>query len=306
VGESQVTQNGVLIRLLRTFANDTIAILFYSNLPKLFASKGIAAREVVVRAMKQYFQSGAHEGNSPLTTARYASLKDHISCDDMARFATVNGLAIIVNLLPVAFWTVYHIFTDPQLIADIRAQVESITTDNTTEQGKCIRKINLHALKDAPLLFSTVQETLRYRVTGTGPRKVMQDTIIGQDSDRLKRDSVIMIANRALHFEKVAWGPTADQFIAERFCHKTPAHAFRGFGGGVNLRPGKSFVMQQIAAFVVMLVARFDVLPENGKWADVGQDGRKMAVQIAPPDREVRVRIVPRSKAEGCEWVFED
>jgi hypothetical protein len=265
VGESQVTQDGVLIRLLRTFANDNIAILFYSNLPKLFASKGIAAREVVVRAMRPYFQSGAHEGSSPLTTARYASLKDHISCDDMARFATVNGLAIIVNLLPVAFWTVYHIFTDPQVIADIRAQVESITTDNTTEQGKCIRKINLHALKDAPLLFSTVQETLRYRVTGTGPRMVMQDTIIGQDSDRLKTDSVIMIANRALHF-----------------------------------------VMQQIAAFVVMLVARFDVLPENGKWADVGQDGRKMAVQIAPPDREVRVRIVPTSKAEGCEWVFED
>ncbi|KAF2121684.1 cytochrome P450 [Lophiotrema nucula] len=288
------------------FADDTIMVLLSRYLPKALAPKGVSGREVVVQAMNTYFGTGAYKDSSPLTSARYAALKGHINDEDLARFECVNGIAILGNSVPTAFWTIYHIFSDPALLVEVRAQVEMITSNATAAgSGRRMRKINLRALKEAPLLFSVMQEALRHRATGTGPRMVMEDTMVGQEKYHLEKGAAVIIANHALHFDASAWGASADRFVADRFCGKTPAHAFRGFGGGINLCPGKGFAMVEIAAFAAMMAMRFDLLPADGSWDEPGQNLTNMSLQIAPPGKKVYVTIAPRQEAHDVDWEFD-
>lgn len=293
----------------RDFAEGTISVLIASGIPKtsFIASKPIAGRETVVKAMDQYFSSGAHQNGSSLVKARYSALNGNIDDADMARYECVNGIAILANTVPTAFWAIYHIFSDPLILKEVREQVESIMTSSelSTSEG-LTRKIDLTRLKEAPLLSSSIQEALRLRATGTGPRMVMQDLHLGSQNYLLKKDSVIIIANKALHHNKETWGEDADIFQANRFCGKTPMDAFRGFGGGVNLCPGRNFAMIEVSALVAMLVMRFALVPEaGGIWREPGQDLTNMSVQTAPPMRKVVVDIVPRQDLEEARWDFD-
>ncbi|CAG8956289.1 hypothetical protein HYFRA_00003669 [Hymenoscyphus fraxineus] len=288
------------------FADGTIMVLLAGFLPRngMFASKPLAGRQKVVKAMDRYFSSGAYKDGSSLVKARYSVLKGRIDDIDLAKFECVNGIAILANTVPTAFWAIFHIFSDHVVLEEVRKQVEKIIETNSTTGDGVLRKIDLRRIKEAPLLFSTIQEAMRLRATGTGPRMVMQDIHLGPENYLLKKDSVIMIANKALHLDKEAWGEDANTFRADRFSEKTPTNAFRGFGGGVNLCPGKNFALLEIATLVAMLVMRFDLLPEGGAWSEPGQNLENMSLQTAPPERKVVVDIVPREGLEGTEWDF--
>jgi cytochrome P450 len=272
-------------------------------LPGVIAKKALAGRKVVVEGFEQYFASGSYAGGSSLVKARYSALKDHIDDEDLARFECVNGIAILANTVPTAFWTIYHIFCDAFVLAEVRRQVTAITTSEMSPAG-LVRTIDLRKMKDAPIIFSAIQEALRLRATGTGPRMVMEDTFVGSQQYHLQKDSVVIIANQALHYDKAAWGDTANCFVADRFCGKTPAAAFRGFGGGINMCPGKGFAMMEVAALVAMLAMRFDLVPATeAQWSEPGQDMSNMSLQIAPPKKQVKVDIVPRTDVPTL-WRF--
>ncbi|KAB8293156.1 hypothetical protein EYC80_007504 [Monilinia laxa] len=287
------------------FADDSITLLLTKFLPRFIASKAYAGRAVVVEAMSRYFAKNSQESGSSLVKARHLALSSEMNHDDLARFECVNGIAIMTNTVPTAFWTVFHIFSDPALLEKVQKQVRAITTtEKSLGTGISESRISLRRLKDAPLLFSTQQEALRFRATGSGPRMIMEDMVVN-DQYLLKKDSVVIIANRALHFDKETWGETTDSFRADRFCGKVPGHAFRGFGGGVNLCPGRGFAMAEVAAFVAMLAMRFDVLPVERVWIEPDQDLSNMSVQIAPPVRKVMVNIVPKRGSGEEKWSFE-
>ncbi|KAF7943272.1 hypothetical protein EAE96_011202 [Botrytis aclada] len=288
------------------FANDNVTLLLTKFLPNFVASKAIKGRAIVVEAMSDYFTNGAQKNGSSLVKARYSSLSTEMSHGDLARFECVNGIAIMTNTVPTAFWTIFQIFSDPELLEEVRKQVREITTTTQSlETGILESKINLRRLKDAPILFSAQQETLRFRATGTQPRMVMEDMIIGDNEYLLRKDSMVIIANRALHYDKKAWGETANSFHANRFCGKVPGHAFRGFGGGLNLCPGRGFAMVEVAALVAMLAMRFDLVPVGGSWVEPGQELNNMSLQVAPPGRKVMVSIVPREVSDKQKWSFE-
>lgn len=289
--------------MFRNFADDTITLLMTSYLPNMIAAKALAGREAVVEGMERYFSSGAYKEGSSLVKARYSALKGHIDDEDLARFECVNGIAILANTVPTAFWTLYHVFCDASVLAEVRRQVAAITASDMSPAGSA-RTIDLRRLKEAPILFSAIQEALRLRATGTGPRMVMEDVSVGHEGFQLKKDSVVIIANQALHHDRAAWGDTAHVFVADRFCGRTPAHAFRGFGGGINLCPGRGFAMLEVAALVAMLAMRFDMVPAGGGWSEPGQDMSNMSLQIAPPKKEVRVDLVARADAGDASWRF--
>ena len=243
-------------------------------LPGLLAPKGYAGREKVVATFQRYFAANGAETGSVLTKARHKVLKRYFSAEDIARYECVNGLAILLNSVPTAFWTTYHIFSEQELLKTVRHHVENITTVKE-DGGRRLRVIDLARLKEIPILASVVQESLRFRTTGVGPRMAMEDIML---SNRylIKKGYYFVISSHEMHFDQRIWGDTTNTFDAQRFTKsdtkKVPSAAFRGFVGGVNLCPGKGFAMAEIIAFIALLTARFDLKPESGHWTGPGQD----------------------------------
>ena len=240
-------------------------MLLSGFLPKLLAPKGYAGRERNIAAFQWYFAAEGHKTGSDLIQARYQVLQRGLDAEDVARFECVNGFAILLNSVPTAFWAIYHIFSDQELLSLVRQQVETVMALKEHD-CKVYRVIDLAGLGQLPTLASNLQESLRIRTTGLGPQIVLKDVMLN-DRYLLKKDSYVMIPNHEIHFDHQTWGNDTDTFDAQRFIRKAakkvPSTAFRGFGGGANLFPGKSFAMAEIIAFIALLVTKFDLRPES-------------------------------------------
>ena len=289
---------------LRDFADDTVMLLT-GLMPKVLASRAYRGRERVARAFEQYFANKDQEQGSDLVKARLRILQSDINSEDIARFESVNGIAILSNSVPTAFWTLFHVFSDPATLELVRQQVQGISTSGERD-GKTFHTIDLSRIKELTVVASIIQESLRHRASGTGARLVMEDILLN-DQYLLKKDSFLIIPNHELHFDQRTWGKKTDEFDALRFTKSNPqkihSGAFRGFGGGVNLCPGKLFAMTEITALVSMLVLRFDMKPAASRWIEPGQDVTNMSLAIGPPREKVVVDIIPKKDSGGI-WTF--
>jgi cytochrome P450 len=111
-----------------------------------------------------------------------------------------------------------------------------------------------------PLLGSAFQEVLRLHITSNGVRYVEQPTTFGEKI--LGAGHQLMIPLRQLNHSERIWGTDHDRFDPERFLkNKTLAShtAFRPFGGGINLCPGKSFASRQVLSYVAYLLYTLDI-----------------------------------------------
>ena len=245
-------------------------MLLTGIMPGIVASKGYHGRDKVVLAFEQYFATDAYESGLDLIKARLQVLKKDIDPEDIARFECVNGIALLVNTVPTTFWTIYHVFADPAILEIVREHASTILTIEESVGG-ITRTIDLNRLKEVPTLTSILHEALRHRGSGTGPRMILDDVVL-DDRYLLKKDSYLIIPNHEMHFNKQAWGETVMDFDAKRFmkgkAKKIHSGAFRGFGGGANLCPGKNFATIEVVALVTMFALRYDIRPASGQWLD--------------------------------------
>lgn len=300
--------NKICADVYRSFSEGSMNLLLPDFLSSIFGSKALRGRIAVENGFKRYLSSGAYLLGSQLMKDRYTCLVDETDDThaDLAKHETLNDIATLSNTVPTAFWAIFHVFSDANLLENVRTKVEEVTTSEVSAQGEETRKIDLQKLYQIPELPSMILETLRFRSTGTGPRLVMEDTFVGKEEQYLlKKGSVVIIANKRLHFDKSKWGETVDLFRADRFCSRTPTNSFRAFGGGVNKCPGQGFVTSLMMAFIAMLAMRFDIIPNGNEWTDPGQDLSNMASQIAPPKKTFMVDMVPRKGLKDVAWEFE-
>ncbi|KAF2245790.1 hypothetical protein BU26DRAFT_568334 [Trematosphaeria pertusa] len=84
--------------------------------------------------------------------------------------------------------------------------------------------------------------------------------------------------------DKTIWGPGAASFSHRRFVNSqankktlNPA-AFRAFGGGATLCPGRHFATTEILAAAAMLIARFEMEPAGGegRWPEPDRQNSKL------------------------------
>lgn len=121
----------------------------------------------------------------------------------------------------------------------------------------------------------------------------------------LKKDSFIFMPNKSYHFSASAWGPTVKEFDPHRFLtSKRPPGAFRGFGGGANLCPGRLFAMNEILAMCAMFALRFELRPKSGVWKHPVPDESNLALIVNPPKGKVWIDVVPREEWKGGSWSF--
>lgn len=298
----------------RDFESDLVTILL-GVFPSIMARKGIAGRENVVQAIEHYIQIGGHEKGSILMRNRHQTLAEHgVSINDIARYEVGGSIAILINTAPAVFWMLLHVFSYPAVLEDVRKEVGSILTRTTDKTGANVYSLDLTSVKTScPLLTSTFQEVLRLRAMGTSVRQVMEDTVL-DGQWLLKKDCIVQMPTRVIHTDASIWGADVDGFNPRRFMkdekHKTEngkrphAAAFRAFGGGTTLCPGRHFATNEILALVTMMVMRYDVTPTAGTWSMPETHKTKIASVVMEPDTDVEVEISQRQGFEGGRWAF--
>lgn len=257
----------VRLSLIRQFESELMSILV-GIFPSITARRGVAGRAKVVQAFEHYLRTEGHKQASILMKNRYqVSAKNGVALEDIARYEVGGALAFLVNTTPAAFWMLLLIYSHPGLLNEIRQELDAVVT-TTVENDGVIRNLDVTVLKPScHLLTSTFQEVLRYRTIGISVRQVMQDTVLNVQWS-LKKDSMIQMPSRIIHKDPRLWGADVDDFNPRRFMkdglqnEKRPnAAAFRAFGGGTTLCPGRHFATNEILAVVSMFVLRYDMTP---------------------------------------------
>ncbi|KAI4095287.1 MAG: hypothetical protein LQ339_007284 [Xanthoria mediterranea] len=294
--------------------------LLLAPAPALLARKGYRARSRLINAMNDYLERRGHETGSDLTKARYqAGLTYGLSVPNIARFELGSIMGVLINSTPTLFWMLAHIYSDAQLLTDVRMELSLRRTNQTTAQdGKNNKRtIDTTTFRQvSPLLLSIYQETLRFHTHNSSSRMVTQDTILAKQY-RLQAGSIIQLPGGAIHALPSIWGADAHEFQPRRFLASSTPHAdkmklrpaaFRSFGGGVSLCPGRHFAATEICAAAAMLVSRFEMVAvdargERVEWRLPAMQVGRITSSIPLPKGDVRVRVSARK--EGGEWRWE-
>ncbi|KAK4157554.1 cholesterol 7-alpha-monooxygenase [Chaetomidium leptoderma] len=262
--------------------------------PKLFR-----AREIAAKAMIDYMRKGGYETGSALVRKRVEHHKDlfGLSIDDIGRGELGNAFAVLGNTTPCALWVLYQIFSDDKVLDDVRRELLALVKEEGDSSF-----IDLASIKDScPILLSTFQETLRFRAVNPGPRVILDDVLL-DGRVLLKKGGMLMIPALVQHTDVAAWGDDALQFDHMRFARKAGAPgktrpnrvAFRAFGGGHVLCPGRHFAATEILSLAALLVLQFDVVPVAGRWVEPTWENSPVQAGFPVIDDEIPVELRPR------------
>lgn len=274
--------------------------------PSLLARKSLHARDqLLIPAFERYFAANSQQQGSLLTRCRYDHNVGHgLRGRDIAATEIGQMTASLTNTMSSAFWMVYHVFSDPAVLSACRREVEQLV--RVGGDGVCAVDV-AQVRSSCPTLLSTWQETLRHEHIGISARVVMEDTML-DGRYLLRKGATVMAVTPVLHTDASVWGPTVNSFDHGRFLRgpgrrRTSPAAFRSFGGGTVLCPGRHFVSTEVLSFTALLLLRFNLKPVSGdgKWVTPRKD-LPMTSSMPTPRDEVRVEIVPR---DGREWLVE-
>lgn len=285
----------------------------------LFFPKLHQAREIAAKGMINYMRNGGYKEGSGLVRKR---VEHHgelfgLSTDDIGRGELGNAFAVLGNTTPCALWVLYQIFSNGEALSDIRAELSALVTEGQDEDGTPTSSIDLAAIKEAcPILLSTFQETLRFRAVNPGPRVLLEDVLIdagGSEPLLLKKGAMLMTPALVQHTDTNAWGDDATQFNHKRFVPSKPAPgekpakkpnrvAFRAFGGGHVLCPGRHFASTEILSLAALLVLQFDLVPVAGKWPTPTWENSPLQAGFPVIDEDIPIELHPRDP-ERKWWV---
>lgn len=244
-----------------------LGFLLVNVMPSITAKKAYKGRERLVSALQTYLKEGHHKTASQIVQNRVEiSLRHGWKIDMIARGELSFLFAGIVNTAITSFWLILHIFARPDLLAEVRGELASALGDLKSAHAANATTIR----NQCPIFMSIFRETLRVGSENSSTRIVLADTVLA-DQYFLKKDSVLQVVGGAMHVDQRIWGPDANNFDPYRFHEdrlkkqdKIHPAAYRAFGGGATLCPGRHFATNEITSFVALVVILFDVEPVGG------------------------------------------
>ncbi|KAL3455573.1 cytochrome P450 [Aspergillus heterothallicus] len=300
-------------------------------LPSLTARPAYNGRKTCVAAFEKFFLNNGPDTASELIQARYKVMCElDLDLEAKARAEFTVAIGLLSNTVPASFWIIYDLYSRPELLAEIRAEVNKNAVRveekgvRDTKQRKCI--VSIPALRDnCPLFLSTYQEILRYRSTSSPMRFVTEDTLLA-DEYLLKKGNVLSIPARSMGMTSNVWGRDASSFNPRRFL-KSPSTSssssstsaadassssrnprrtggLMSFGVSPVICPGRHFASSEIMAIVTMIMLRLDIVPENaeGEWRKPDANPRAISSIMNPIKGGFPVRVKVREGYEGVEW----
>ncbi|KXX74860.1 Cholesterol 7-alpha-monooxygenase [Madurella mycetomatis] len=267
--------------------------------PPILAKEAYRAREFMVKVWERYFAAEAYKHGSKLVQTRTEINEDfEIPLMQTARIEVGGGTAILSNTLPSTFWMIFHIYSNPTVLQDIRDEVSKGVT--TAPDGT--QAIDLAFVKGScPVLLSTFQEVFRVNSIGVSTRFALEDHLL-DGKYLLKKGSTVMIPAHVQHSDPQLWGETVHEFDHKRFLRGSGKRhnpiAWRGFGGGTTLCPGRHFATTEILLFSALMVLRFDVHPVRGEWVKPSVSNTPLVAAMPAPDFDLEVEIRPRDDSQ--------
>ena len=296
----------------RDFDRD-LNLLIADVLPNVIVPKGSRARSTLGTAFQQYFENfiPGQTQSSAMIQARQSTNTDHgLSSWNQGRLEVGTLLGILANTIPSAFYMLVHVYSDPALLQDIRNELEN-TSISTVAPAQ--RTLHISTMREKCLLLhSTFQELLRIHALGAGARFVREDTML-DNQYLLKKGMVIQMPMAVMHSDPLIWGPDVGDFKPARFLKhneanqgsKQKATAYRPFGGGASMCPGRHFVTLEVLALTAYMVLRFDMSPSSGQWIIPVQKQESLATNVFPPEKDIVVRVSKRKRFENVTWAFD-
>ncbi len=255
---------------------------------------------------------------------RYDVCVSHnLTIEDIGFIEISTLYAAIVNLTTAAFWTVVHIFEDDDLLAAVRKELAADEeSEGSAGEGEG---------QAGPLLRSIMKEVIRVYGSGSMTRYVKADTAVSDptaisSSDKtrdyvVKQGGLVQMPVEVFHTDIGVWGFDAEEFDPYRFYHhshglrkengvksKVSPTAFRGWGAGSTMCPGRFLALRSIGSLVTMLVREFQIekAREGMKEGNMGNHGvRGWGVQkgkaydfvdaMRGPENDVDVEISRRA-----------
>ena len=296
----------------RDFDHD-LNMLIANVLPGILAPKGNRARSVLASAFQEYFMHYDAEGSlsSAMIKARYsANVKYGVSFQDQGRLEVGTLLGILANTVPSAFYMICRIYSDEVLLHGIRHELETTCVTKTSDQSTWT--LNILAMREkSQLLHSTFQELLRVHAMGAGSRYVREDVLL-HGQYLLKKGMVVQMPMAIMHSDPRIWGANVDDFQPNRFLKqaevikdsKSQSVAYRPFGGGASMCPGRHFVTLEVMALTALMVLKFDIMPLKDPWYIPAQKQESLATNVFPPERDIRVKLKVREGFQDIDWNF--
>ncbi|KAI1814269.1 cytochrome P450 [Poronia punctata] len=276
--------------------------LLMNILPSITARKAYVGRERLVKALESYLEKGDYKTGSGIVQKRIEiALRHDWTLRAAARSELSFLFAGIVNATTSTFWILLQIFADPQLLSVVRNEIKgTLRADGTGRPG-----FNIADLKvKCPMLVATYRECLRLGSDNYSTRMVKENTLLA-DRYFLKKGAIVQIAGGVIHADPSIWGDDVERFDPRRFTEKPgsptakqgqihPA-AFRAFGGGKTLCPGRHFATNEILGFVALVVMMFDIeAPGRGRIRVPKKNDGVLPVHILEPVSTVKVVISAR------------
>ena len=264
---------------IRRIVEEKLKILLVDIYPNYATPSGSKSREHIFHKFLDYYNNC--ETSSP-STSKFVKAKSTLnqehgfSNEYMARTDLGELTAVLFNIVPASFWLLTYIFSNPALLADIREELETMKVTPRRRSSCSTRaydlEVDITRLQQSRLLTSTYYEVLRLAGAGvTTNRVVLEDTLLfpsstsaPQDSYLLKKGALVQIPNSVIHADPRIWGPDVESFNPRRFLDNpalAASSAFRTFGGGASMCPGRHFSFRLVLAFVAAVVEGFEVVP---------------------------------------------
>ncbi|ROW04786.1 hypothetical protein VMCG_04891 [Cytospora schulzeri] len=306
-GPSNPMRNSRMLEAWHTY-HPALMYIMLDILPQnVFFKAAVKGREELVQSFAEYYTEGRYkQGSAYIQEFTEHCINQKIPEGDIPRFLLGTLFNNVANTIPSAFWVIYRIFSDPIVLEDCRNEVNRAVEHHPDGTST----IDLDFIPNScPILLSTYEEVFRFHGLANSVRVVSEDHML-DNKYLVKKGGLIMMSARAQHSNPAVWGENVDEFYHKRFLKQQPGTgkrlnpvAFRGFGGGATLCPGRHFATSEILLLVTMLLLRFDVRPANKMpWVLPSTAKSSEAEAVEQPDDDIEVELVPRPEARGRKW----
>ena len=279
--------------------------------PNIFKRKAINAREKVVTRFSAYYEAGGQNHGSELARARYNIPAGYgLTNNDISRLEIPFNFALYNNTAPALFWTLSHVYSEPEILADLRSELENLVIRRVDAQNLFTFQINLADLKACcPVLLAVFHEILRFYSVRPNMRQVLEDCVL-EDRYLLKKGTIVQLDTRSIHHDYSYWGSDAKTLNLRRFLEGSNGRnmsknsaAFGTFGAAPFACPGRQFAATEIMTITAQMILRFDVCPTDGQGWRIPKQNQNKFNSVAPPKHDIKVTMTEREGWQG-EWKF--